>query len=252
MSSDDDFAFEPTPGLPEELPEGETILWQGRPVWTSLAKRAFFLRPLAAYFAVLAIWRIYDGVMADQAGLAIVGQVAALLPAFLAAALVLGLLARAYAKSTIYTLTNRRVVMRYGVALPMTINLPFSAVNGAGIKVHADQTGDIPLQLTNQCHIAYLHLWPNARPWCFSNTEPMLRAVAQPAAVAKVLSQALAAHTTNQHTQEADMGATSVSATLAQPGTRSPAKPASQADRQGRPSPNPDLQLPGGAIVPAE
>ncbi len=31
MSRHDDFAFDPLPGLPEALPAGENILWQGRP-----------------------------------------------------------------------------------------------------------------------------------------------------------------------------------------------------------------------------
>ena len=37
--------------------------------------------------------------------------------------------------------------MRFGVALPMTVNLPFRLVAGAAIKAWPDGTGDIPLQL---------------------------------------------------------------------------------------------------------
>jgi hypothetical protein len=39
-----DFDFEPVPGLPAELPAGETMIWQGRPQWRSLAVRAFHIR----------------------------------------------------------------------------------------------------------------------------------------------------------------------------------------------------------------
>ena len=38
--SHDDFAIEPIPGLPERPPQGEEILWQGRPNWWALAKSA--------------------------------------------------------------------------------------------------------------------------------------------------------------------------------------------------------------------
>jgi hypothetical protein len=31
----DDFAGEPIPGLPADLPEGEKLLWQGSPGWRS-------------------------------------------------------------------------------------------------------------------------------------------------------------------------------------------------------------------------
>ena len=34
--SEDDFAVEPIEGLPELLPKGEVILWQGRPNWLRL------------------------------------------------------------------------------------------------------------------------------------------------------------------------------------------------------------------------
>ena len=53
----DDFATEPVPGLPEKLPEGETILWQGRPDWWALTREALSLWWVMGYFALLAAWR---------------------------------------------------------------------------------------------------------------------------------------------------------------------------------------------------
>ena len=44
------------------------------------------------------------------------------------------LLAWLYARTTVYTITNRRVVMRFGVALPMSLNLPFRMVAAAGLQ----------------------------------------------------------------------------------------------------------------------
>ena len=32
-----DYEFEPVPGLPEELPPGEMLLWQGAPDWKTIA-----------------------------------------------------------------------------------------------------------------------------------------------------------------------------------------------------------------------
>ncbi|MFC7690375.1 hypothetical protein ACFQY5_13045 [Paeniroseomonas aquatica] len=44
---------EPIWGLPEQLPAGERILWQGRPDWRALTRRALHLPLLAGYFALL-------------------------------------------------------------------------------------------------------------------------------------------------------------------------------------------------------
>ena len=47
------------------------------------------------------------------------------------------------------------------------------------------------LSLAGSDRIAYLHLWPHARPWRLKRTEPMLRALADAPAVAAQLAQAL-------------------------------------------------------------
>ena len=53
MTGDGDFDFEPVPGLPAHLPEGEKLLWQGAPEWRDLAIRAFHVRKVAIYCGVL-------------------------------------------------------------------------------------------------------------------------------------------------------------------------------------------------------
>ncbi|MFM7692363.1 MAG: hypothetical protein ACKPAC_23350, partial [Alphaproteobacteria bacterium] len=45
--------LEPIPGLPEALPEGEVLLWQGAPAWTEIAQRVFLIRWVMAYFLFL-------------------------------------------------------------------------------------------------------------------------------------------------------------------------------------------------------
>ena len=45
--------FEAAPGLPEALPAGERILWQGSPDWKLLAAEAFHVRRLSLYFALM-------------------------------------------------------------------------------------------------------------------------------------------------------------------------------------------------------
>ena len=54
----------------------------------------------------------------------------------------------------------------------------------------ADGSGDLPLTLSGEDRIAWLHLWPHARPFHLAHPEPMLRSVPDAAAVAQLLSQA--------------------------------------------------------------
>ena len=122
---------EPLPGLPERLPEGERILWQGAPDWRAVARRVFWTRPVAIYFTLFAAWSAIDA-LEQGAGTAdaLVSASAVALPAAAALGL-LYLLAYITARTTIYTITNRRVALRIGVAMQIIVNLPFNKLAGA-------------------------------------------------------------------------------------------------------------------------
>ena len=184
--------FEPVRGLPERLPPGESILWQGTPDWRSLAVRAFHARALAVYFTVLLVWRgasaLADGATVGEATSAVLF----LLPFAGAAVALACVMAWLSARATVYTITDRRVVMRLGIVLEVTFNLPYRAIDSAGLFLYRGGTGDIPLVLSADDRIAYAHLWPHARPWRFARPEPMLRCVPDAASVARLLGRALA------------------------------------------------------------
>jgi hypothetical protein len=191
--SHDDHAVEPVWGLPEALPPGETLLWQGQPRWQALAVRVFHARKVAVYFAVLAAWSVIDGVADGLATLAILQGVATTLALGAIAVGVLIYLARLSARTTVYSITSRRVVMRFGMALPISINLPYTVVESAALRRYRDGTGDLPITLGGKGRISYVLLWPHARPWHFADPKPMLRGLAEPEAVADLLSRALLA-----------------------------------------------------------
>lgn len=184
--------FEAELGLPEPLPRGERMLWQGSPDWRVLAREAMHTRALAIYFGVLLAWRGAN-VLASGGSLIDAGEaVLWLLPLAVAAIAVLSLLAWLIARTSVYTITDRRVVMRIGVVLSITFNLPYSQIESAGLRTHAGGSGDVTLLLNDADRIAYVHLWPHARPWHVKRTEPMLRALPQARSVAAILSTALA------------------------------------------------------------
>ena len=184
--------YEPQTGLPEALPAGERLLWQGAPDWRVLARRALHLRKFAAYFGVLVGWRVVT-VLADGggAGAALV-SVAWMLPLAALSLGIMALFAWLVGKTAIYSVTDRRVVMRVGIVLTVTFNLPLARIEAASLRDHGDGSGDISLLLNAQDRIGYLHLWPHTRPWRFTRTEPTLRALADVRAVAALLADALA------------------------------------------------------------
>lgn len=190
---------EPIRGLPEQLPAGEHILWQGAPDWRVLARTALHTYWIALYFGVLIVWNLGSGILRAEPVMAVVVQAVS---SIAVGAVCLGLLygyAWLNARTTVYTLTNKRFVLRHGVALSKCFNIPYVVIASAGLKVDAKGHGDIPLALAGDAKIAYPHLWPHARPWRIGKPEPMMRALPDAAAVAERLSQLL-----QQSAREAD------------------------------------------------
>jgi Bacterial PH domain len=182
-----EYEHEPVKGLPGHLPEGERILWQGAPEWWPLARNVLRVRGVAIYFGLIAAWAGF--VVTRESGLAR-GLVAAawVLPVAFAALGILCALAMAMARTTVYTLTDNRLVLRYGVALPMAVNVPFSKVQGVSMRTDADGTGNIAFDIGTKPNIGYLMMWPHARPRYFSHTQPMLRGIRDPQRIADLMS----------------------------------------------------------------
>ncbi len=182
---------EPIRGLPTALPPGESVLWQGSPVWLSLALDAYRVRLLAIYFGSIVVarggWLLWTGSSLPEALVGCIG------PAAMSAvclAIVTGIAALA-ARATVYTITNRRVVIRQGIALESTVNLPFKAIESANLLMRADGTGDIALQTLRDERVSYLWLWPHVRPWHITRPQPSLRNIAAPRRVAEILAVAV-------------------------------------------------------------
>jgi hypothetical protein len=97
------------------------------------------------------------------------------------------------ARTTVYTLTNQRVVMRLGIVLTVTFNLPLSKIAAADLRTLSGGYGDITLALKGEDRIAWVHLWPSVRPWRITKPEPTLRAVANAERLASELSAAWSA-----------------------------------------------------------
>lgn len=196
--------YEPIPGLPGLLPKDERILWQGAPAWRALARSAFHTRLVTGYFVLLAGWSFGAALARGIEGPGDLSGVALTAIFGIVAVGLLNLLAWAAARTTLYTLTNRRIVLRVGIAFSKCINLPLPLVGTVGLATHADGSGDVPLALTGTRKLNFLALWPHARPWRATTPQPMLRAVPDAAAVATQIARAcLAVHPNGAMSQPA-------------------------------------------------
>jgi hypothetical protein len=179
--------WEAAPGLPAPLPGGETVLWQGSPDWRQLALHAFHVRKIGIYFLLmLAIQGAF--LMGDGARGGDMWRPLAV--SFLTASLGLGMLAGVAwfaGKSTLYTLTNKRVVMRVGIVLTLTFNLPYKRIAAASLRRYGQRSLDIALQLYPQDRIGWFHLWPHQRAWHLSHPQPTLRCLPDGEAVGALL-----------------------------------------------------------------
>lgn len=184
---------EPFPGLPEALPAGETVLWQGAPGWTGLARRTFRIGWLAAYFGAIAAWGA--AAVLQEGGSPAAAAAAMAWPLALGAG-VLGLVTGfciLAARTTLYTITNRRLVLRVGVALPTTVNIPFASIRNAGLRPGRGG-GDIHLALLPPHRVSYAGLWPHLRGLRLAQPQPVLRALPDAEVAGRILARALATH----------------------------------------------------------
>lgn len=218
-----EFEHEPIPGLPANLPEGEQILWQGSPSAAATAWSVLHIGWVGAYFAVLLTWRLFAGLSDGHTLTQIAFDSIPLTAVAVAAICILALVARLIARTTIYTITNRRVVMRFGVALPISVNVPFKAIRSAGAALRGDGTGDVALEVDDLGRLSYFHLWPHTRAWHVRKAQPSLRALPDAQNVATLLSRAL--HTAVGSAEKAVRPQSAVRPTAAQtaPGGATPA-----------------------------
>lgn len=161
----------------------EQVLWKGRPDVSALARTAFHTRSVGIYFLALVGLSAFYGkvnaaVVCTVLGLAAIG--------------ILHALAWLSVRTTMYILTDQRLIMRIGMAIETRINVPLKHVLAADLRMRGKDHGDIVLRLGGERLLGYALLWPHVRPWRFGKPEPMLRALRDPQMVAELLAKACA------------------------------------------------------------
>lgn len=180
LENDGPKAFGDRIGTP--APE-EKVLWKGRPTVGLLARSAFHAHKAGAYMAALAVIAVLMG--NTTAALVVVGLGLVLVG-------LLYLLAWTSARTTLYILTDARMIMRIGMAIETRINLPLKQIKAANFRARSKGHGDIAFELTGERLLSTLLLWPHVRPFHYAMPQPMLRAVPDAAHVAQMIADARA------------------------------------------------------------
>lgn len=163
----------------------EVVLWKGRPNLAVLTRTAFHTRKMALYFVLL----IGVAFAFNNPNAAIVCAVLGVL-----GLVILQALAWFSARSTLYILTDQRLIMRIGMAIEARINIPLKHIGAAHLRERGKGYGDIAMELNGEKTLGWLLLWPHSRPLHYSNPQPMLRAIPDAQAVATLLAEACARH----------------------------------------------------------
>lgn len=191
---EDEDEFEPIYGLPEIPPKDETILWQGEPHILPVLHEVFRIGWVTLYFAALTGWAVWEALGAGMAVDAALMAASVLIFPYLFVATLLTGLAYSVARTTVYTITSKRVIIRAGVALSKAVNIPFAQTAGAQVRRIARRHMDISLQLSDDAKIAYAMLWPHVRPARWKRAQPMLRALPADSKAVNILTEALTAY----------------------------------------------------------
>jgi hypothetical protein len=189
--SHDDFAFEKIRGLPADLPRGEELLWQGAPTWKSLAIHTYYVRFVVLYFGALLLWRIGAGLGSGHSLATVALSCVWLLGLGTVAAGLLAGVAYLSSRTTVYSITSARVVLRHGIAVPVTVNIPFTLLEAADLRLRKDGDGDISLKLRKDQRLGYLVTWPHLRPGYVTRPQPSFRSLPDAQQAALLLGEAV-------------------------------------------------------------
>ncbi|MHB2205761.1 photosynthetic complex putative assembly protein PuhB [Methylobacterium sp. CM6257] len=173
------------------LEPGERMLWQGHPEMPALRRHLLKVRWLAAYFAGLLAWKLVLIACVRGAQPPEVFDAAALLVQGTVLMGIVTYFAWVLARSTTYTLTDLRLVICHGIALPATVDIPLRAVRSVAVRIRTDGTGGVALAVQDGAGIGYSKLWPHVQGLSLSCPVPMLRGLRDAAVLSTRLARQL-------------------------------------------------------------
>jgi hypothetical protein len=112
------------------------------------------------------------------------------LPFFLSgifASIILIGLAATQTYSTVYIITENRVIIKTGAALSFLISMPFKKIKEVNLQKRGASIGTISFELLSEKRVPYISCWPSVRPWKFKRTQPAFSCIGSVDEVATIL-----------------------------------------------------------------
>ena len=166
--------------LPDEvrkaIPVGEMIRWCGRPNWKSLGYHAFGVKYLTVYLILSALYAVSQTNSPFRFG-AFTVQYLPYIMSGIFAGIILFFLAYLAARHTCYVITEKRVVIRTGIALVFLLNVPFKNVVSIDLQRLANGSGNLSFKAQSKKRIPYLSCWPSVRSGSLLQPIPAFRSI---------------------------------------------------------------------------
>ena len=168
------------------IPQGEKIVWADRPDWMSLAYRSFGLKYLIGYFAICALYVAANIDGAFEAKIFLLRYLPFVISGCIAG-IILTLIAYFEAIYTDYVLTERRVIIKSGVALVFVLNAPFKKIESIDRQSLSKGRGNIAFSVLSARRLPYFSCWPSVKPWSLRSPIPSFRSIREVAKVELLL-----------------------------------------------------------------
>jgi hypothetical protein len=164
------------------------ICWVGRPDWKSFGYHAFGLKYFLIYFFICAFYAVSQIESTFSFGELFIKYNPYLLSGTFAGAIVL-LLAYIAARHTCYVITEKRIVIRTGVALVFLLNMPFKNILSIDTKPLAKGRGNVIFKVQSKKRIPYLSCWPSVKVGNFLEPIPAFRSIMALEKVGQIISE---------------------------------------------------------------
>ncbi|MEL6360518.1 MAG: photosynthetic complex putative assembly protein PuhB [Pseudomonadota bacterium] len=189
---EDKSAGEPIKGLPAMPPKGERVIWQGKPDPRQFVLDVVHPRAIAGYIIAFSIVRLALSMPQSGFGVGLAADfLLQLMITLCAAFIVCGLIAYAMARASIYTITNKRIVLRFGAALRKYTNVPFSKISAVDLRETPSGMGTISFSINDKKALGLLKLWPHVRMRRKNGAEPVFRQIPDARTVAFLLADTM-------------------------------------------------------------
>ena len=178
--------FEAPKNILDAIPNGESILWKGRPSLWGFSWNLFGLKWITLYLSMLSIVSVARFFASDFYTAFYVDFLPFFLSGIFASIILIGL-AAIQAYSTVYIITENRVIIKTGAALSFLISMPFKKIKEVNLQKRGASIGTISFDLFSKKRVPYISCWPSVRPWKFKKTQPAFSCVRSVDEVATIL-----------------------------------------------------------------